>query len=170
MPATAVSCAPRRGMAAAFALLALAGVAAPAFGQAGRVDEDQRTVDLARKFQDATPCTLSGATDALKAAAMDATPQEALVALGMLIRTENLCSPVRNAAEELRGTYAAQIAAAPPLAVAVQPVVAATPPVAEAPRQAAAITVPDDRTLVARLQFEVGPPPANLTRGRVSSP
>ncbi len=143
---------------ASLACLLASALSGPASAQAPR-EEDRRIPDMARRLQEAAPCSALDADDrmAAVAASLKADPHDVLVALGMVAGSPDLCASLRQAADELRGTYAGIIASADIAAPAPTPIADAPEPRPD--------TSAEDRARVQQLQFEIGPPPRRLTRG-----
>jgi hypothetical protein len=122
--------------------------ASQAFGQA--VD------GLAAQLAKGAACASPDASDGLlTAVAKTAAPAaDILAALEVIAGDANACEPVRSAAKELAVSLAGSVPAAAEFQTAVASIPAIAETQAEAERRAAS------------LKFEVGPPPANLTRGR----
>lgn len=105
-------------------------------------------------------CSASGAKAGLEANVAKAAAAAADIdaALKAIAADPAICAPLREAALDISGTRAG--ASASPEA----------PNAASSSRQAVAQALAEADARASNLKFEVGPPPPNLTKGRISGP
>jgi hypothetical protein len=151
------------------ALLCLAAFACPATALAQTAtspsgQDNGRLDTLARTLAEPVSCSGANVRDALseRIKKTGAAPADVGVALAIISASSDLCAPVRNAASSLIADETAQHAAAAEAA--------ALAPVGPSPASLIADANLEAQIRAASMKFEGGPPPRNLTRGRISTP
>jgi hypothetical protein len=124
---------------------------------------------LARMLSDGVSCTSGNPHDVLdeRGRKSGAAPADIGAALAIISSSGEICPPVRTAASALGSDMIAQQMAAMQASQAAEPA-DSTSGAAAAARASLASAALDAEVQAAATKFEVGPPPKNLTRGRIA--